>query len=122
MGSVKENLFAARAYSDWHAEGVELFGPDELAWRFVCPSCGHVATPNDWKAAEAPEGAVAFSCVGRWMPETKGEIFAKSGPCNYAGGGLFGLNPVRIVLDNGKEHRIFAFDRVIAAQEKGAGE
>jgi hypothetical protein len=99
-----------KTYAEWHADGVSQFGADEMAWRFICPSCGHVATPADWKSAGAPEGAVAFSCVGRWMPETTGEVFdKKGGPCNYAGGGLFGLNPVLVVQDNGKEHRIFAF-------------
>lgn len=120
MTQLADDLRAARAltYAEWHAEGEALFGPDEMQWRFKCPSCGHVATPNDWKDAGAPEGAVAFSCVGRWMPKSTGEIFDRSGgPCNYAGGGLFGLNPVNIVQPDGKTHNVFAFDRAIATAE-----
>lgn len=89
----------------WQAEGARRFGPDPMTWRFVCPSCGYVASVQDYKDAGAPESAVAFSCVGRWLPRCV-EMFQKPGPCNYAGGGLFGLNPVEI---EGREARIFAF-------------
>lgn len=66
-----------------------------MNWKFRCPSCGHVASVQDWKNAGAPENAAAFSCVGRWLQERK-EAFTKNGPCNYAGGGLFRLNPVKL--------------------------
>lgn len=93
-------------HEEWYAEGKRLFGEDVMQWRFVCPSCGHIASVQDWKDAGAPEGAVAFSCVGRWMGSEK-EIFDKSGgPCNYAGGGLFGLNPIKV-----DDQSVFDFDR-----------
>jgi len=101
---------AVRTYShaDWKAEAVRRFGDHPMRWRFVCPSCGHVASVADWKAAGAPDGAVAFSCVGRYTGSTK-EIFDKTGgPCNYTGGGFFGLNPVRVELD-GQAHSVFDF-------------
>lgn len=89
---------------EWRALGRRLYGDDTMRWRFVCPVCGHIATPADWKAAGAPENAVAFSCVGRWSG-AKHEAFAKGdGPCNYAGGGLFKLNPWSV-----GEHSVFAF-------------
>lgn len=90
---------------EWQAEGVKRFGEDRMTWRFVCPSCGHVASVQDYKDAGAPSEAVAFSCVGRWLPNPS-EMCVKPGPCNYAGGGLFGLNPVEI---EGRESRVFAF-------------
>ncbi len=85
---------------EYLAEGRRLFGNDMMAWRFKCPVCGHIASAADYKAAGAPEGAVAFSCVGRWLPNSQ-EAFGrkpivKGQPCNYAGGGLFGLNPVNV--------------------------
>lgn len=105
--------------AEWREEAERLFGPDPLKWRFRCPACGHVATVQDWKDAGAPEGAVAFSCVGRWAG-AKREAFAKGeGPCNYAGGGLFAINPIRVV-DGDNEHCVFEFapltkvDRVAA--------
>lgn len=90
---------------EWHAEGVRRFGTDEMRWRFICPSCGHVASVQDYKDAGAPENVVAFSCVGRWLPNAV-QILEKPGPCNYAGGGLFRLNPVQI---DGRTERYFAF-------------
>jgi hypothetical protein len=92
--------------AQWEAEGTRLFGPDKLAWRFVCPACKHVAAASDWRDAGAPEGAVAFSCVGRWTPNPR-DAFTNDntpGPCNYAGGGLFRLNPVPV-----EDHQLFAF-------------
>lgn len=100
----------AMTRAEWIAEATRRFGESSLGWRFVCPSCAHVATPKDWKDAGAPEGAVAFSCVGRYLGATGEKTFnLKGGPCNYAGGGLFKLNPVTVIDDEGKEHRVFAF-------------
>lgn len=86
---------------EWEAEGRRRFGPDKWKWRFVCPVCGHVATPEDWRRVGAEEGAVAFSCIGRWLPKSRealppGGIKRPASPCNYAGGGLFRLNPVLV--------------------------
>ena len=104
--SVAETLWKI---DDWRAEGARRFGDDHMKWRFVCPSCGHVQTPADYKAVNAPETAVAFSCIGRWTPGATGEIGQKGkGPCNYAGGGLFRLNPIRVV-DGSTAHEIFEF-------------
>lgn len=79
----------------WHAEGVRRFGDDEMKWRFVCPSCGHIASVQDWKDAGASSGQVAYSCIGRNLPNPV-EMGVKPGPCNYAGGGLFKLNPMDV--------------------------
>lgn len=78
--------------AEWEAEGRRRFGDDMRQWRFVCPSCGHVASVQDWFDAGATEGQVAFSCVGRYLGNAK-EMCQRPGPCNYAGGGLFRLNP-----------------------------
>jgi len=92
----------------WRAEAVRLFGPDPMAWRFECPVCHHIASLKDWMDAGAPESAAAFSCLGRWTGADR-QAFGggkKKGPCNYAGGGLFKLNPVAIT---GVPHNVFAF-------------
>jgi len=109
--------------AEWRAEATRLFGPDLLDWRFVCPSCGHVASVRDWREAGAPVGTTAFSCVGRWLGETDDEktFRRKGGPCNYAGGGLFGLNPVTVVLDDGSEIKVFAFAEQLPAAEMEGG-
>jgi hypothetical protein len=96
--------------AEWRAEGTRLFGPDAKTWRFVCPVCKHVATPADWHEAGAHDGAIAFSCVGRFMPNPeKRRKNGDRGPCDYAGGGLFKLNPTTVVSPDGSEHQMFAF-------------
>ena len=93
---------------EWIKEGEKRFGENQWDWKFVCPSCGYIASLKDWKDAGASEGQVAFSCIGRNLGSKK-EIFDKTGgPCNYAGGGLFGLNPVSVEAA-GKTHSVFAF-------------
>lgn len=96
---------------DWRAEATRLFGNDEMKWAFICPCCKHVATVQDYKDAGAPVTAVAFSCVGRWSG-AKREAFLSGGgdgPCNYAGGGLFSISPVRVITEEGKEINVFEY-------------
>ncbi len=93
--------------AEWEAEGTRRFGPDQMSWQFVCPACGHVAAIKDWKEVGAPSSTAAFSCVGRWLGATSSPAFGGPSrqPCNYAGGGLFHLNPV--LVDG--IHEMFAF-------------
>lgn len=97
-------------YLEWKAEAERRFGPDPMKWRFVCPSCGHIASTMCWKLAGATQGEVAFSCVGRHRDGAK-EAFAggdNSKGCTYAGGGLIKLNPVTVTSD-GKSTELFEF-------------
>jgi len=109
-------------YVEWKAEGQRMFGEDKRTWRFVCPSCGHIASVQDWMDAGAPDGAVAFSCIGRYTGDGKvaaDKAFKHAGgPCNYTGGGLFGLNPVEVYFEDGSEPiRAFAFADVAGDAE-----
>lgn len=103
--------------TEWFDAAKARYGGDAMGWRFKCPSCGHIATVKDWNDAGAPEGAIAFSCVGRWTT-SKQEMGTKDGgPCNYAGGGLFRLNPIIVRDEEGKEHQVFDFaERPLASQ------
>lgn len=93
---------------EWQEEARRRFGPDILKWKFVCPSCGHVASIKDWRDAGAEEGEIAFSCVGRHSKQIN-DAFTGKRPCNYAGGGLFRFNPVTVVYPNGQVTVIFEF-------------
>lgn len=102
--------------AEWRAKATELFGEDFMKWKFACPVCRHVASVADWKDAGAPVKSAAFSCVGRWaganLKIAKGNVGPSGidqGPCNYAGGGLFQLNPVVVVDPDGVELKAFAF-------------
>jgi len=99
----------AMTHGEWIAEAERRFGSDPLAWRFVCPCCGHEAAARDWKNAGAPPGAVGFSCIGRWLGNPR-KAFAKGpGPCDYAGGGLFRVSPNAVTLDDGSVLYAMAF-------------
>ena len=94
---------------EWEEKGESLFGSDQFKWAFRCPMCGHVATVQDYKDAGAPEGAVAFSCIGRWVGAKRRAFGGKGeGPCDYAGGGLFPMNPVDV-----EGHRVFEFAEAV---------
>jgi len=101
---------------EYIAEGERRFGSDRMEWAWVCPVCKHVQTARDYKEAGAPEGAVAFSCVGRWLGAGSG-FTGHNAPCDYAGGGLFGLNPLYVTDDNDKEHHLFEFAPAREGQE-----
>lgn len=88
-------------YAEWVAEGKRRFGDNIRAWRFVCPLCGTVASMAEWIEAGATNSA-GFSCIER---------FRSNGQCDYVGGGLFKLNPVRVTTEDG-ECSCFAFAEV----------
>lgn len=92
-------------YEDWVGKGTKKFGKKSTNWKFKCPACNHVATVQDWIELGAPESAIAFSCVGRYGKSTN----SKGGPCNYAGGGLFKLNPIHAIFQDGKIRETFEF-------------
>lgn len=92
----------------WLEEGRARFGPDPDRWAFVCPVCGHIQTIAQLRAAGAPEGTWAFSCIGRSLPKaTEAFTRGKPGPCTYAGGGLFRLNPVEVEIEAGEIRQTF---------------
>ena len=104
----------------WMAEAKAKFGEDVMTWRFVCPSCYHIQSVQDYKNAGAPQSAVAFSCVGRWIKGSQ-EAFLrnKKGPCNYAGGGLIHLNPVTVIMPDKGKQEYFEFAPADAAPQIG---
>lgn len=108
----KDNPYTA---DQWRQLAIVLFGDDEMQWRFKCPSCKHEASIQDYKDAGAPQGAVGFSCIGRWLPGSREAFGDEPGPCNYAGGGLIGLNPV-FVDDGEKVLQVFEFGSLTAVE------
>jgi hypothetical protein len=119
LKELKEPAEKKYTYEEWRAEGERRFGKDQMNWKFVCPVCKHVQSTTDYKNAGAPSDVVGFSCVGRWLPECrdafglrkprKGDKKGKEGPCNYAGGGLFRINPVTVLFPDQKSGQFFDF-------------
>lgn len=107
--------------AEWLAMGQELFGDDRLKWKFVCPICKTPQSGEDYIAKglsiEDCGGSIGFSCIGRKLPiEERQEGILnhkkkKNKPCNYAGGGLFRLNPILVTDEEGEEHEVFEFYR-----------
>lgn len=107
-----EEIMSSRKITleQWRSEALARFGADEMNWRFVCPVCGHIAAMSDWKAVGATSAHAAFSCVGRWIDGSRQAFGGKGpGPCDYAGGGLFGLNPVQVECLDGSVVAVFEF-------------
>lgn len=106
--------------SEWHAKARELFGEKARYWRFICPACKTVQTGKQFMDAgcseEEAKNSIAVECIGRWLSKEKsqkafGEKKRIQGkPCDYAGYGLFKLNPVPVLFDDGKIFHVFAFD------------
>jgi len=98
------------SYQKWIQEAESRYGKGSMQWKFRCPVCKHVASVEEYRAADAPEGAIAFSCIGRYLPEHN-DAFAseQKAPCNYTGGGLFRLNPITVITDDGETHDVFDF-------------
>jgi hypothetical protein len=111
----------------WMEQARERFGEEPRDWKFVCPVCKTVQSCRDFEEhtdvpKEQIEGYIGFSCIGRWArggcehrglstePVEGGE--GKRMGCDYAGGGLFKLNPVRVTHE-GREHQLFAFAEAV---------
>lgn len=89
---------------EWEKEAIKRFGIDRMKWKFVCPSCQTVIQVQEWKDAGAGNGAVAYSCIGRYLPEKQEFIGKKKKikgkPCNYTTGGLFNISPIEVEGDH----------------------
>ena len=98
--------------AEWLAEAVKRFGKNSRHWKFKCPICGVQTTYEEWVNARA-ENSAAFACIGRFTT-AKRKAFGTTadeveGPCNYTGGGLFRMNPVHVLQEDGNELQLFAF-------------
>lgn len=103
---------------DWHRQAIERFGPDPNHWRFVCPSCGHVQTRQDFldlgMSQRQVDTIVGFSCIGRWNVTHRSEVVgyceqSRGYGCTYAGGGSINISPMTVLLPAGEERPTFGF-------------
>jgi len=95
---------------EWLAGAKRRFGPDPLKWKFKCPVCGHIQTPEDfrpYKDKGATPDSAATECLGRYAGAKSTGLSGKAQPCDYAGYGFFRLNPVHV--SDGPSYGVFAF-------------
>jgi hypothetical protein len=57
-------------HAEWLKEGERRFGTDARRWRFVCPACGRVQSPLDFRPY-AEQGAepkdAMYRCLGTYQ-------------------------------------------------------
>jgi hypothetical protein len=98
---------------EWRAEATKRGNGELLDCRMLCPLCGNVATPRQFKDAGASPNRAAQECIGR-VVGAKGNLHSKRPvpqPCDWAGFGLFGtLNSgVFVTMPDGKQINAFSF-------------
>ncbi|MFJ1869930.1 VVA0879 family protein [Streptomyces chartreusis] len=101
-------------------EATDRFGADPLKWAFLCPSCGDIATGQDFREALAANprkhrsGAdltasdiVGQECIGRTLGALlKGQGKYAGRGCDWAAYGLF-AGPWTITLPEGRTMHAF---------------
>ena len=112
-------IFKELTHAEWIVEAKKRYGDFESV-KFRCPMCGHVASVAEYQAANAPEGMIGFSCIGRITTVHRKAFGGKGpGPCDYAGGGLFKMNPIHLT-DNGEPFcEVFDFADDPLCKEEG---
>lgn len=98
-------------YDEWQSEMIRRY-PKRDNITFICPVCGYPQTVKQCEEAGLAPGEIGFSCIGRHIEGSMSAFGGnkknkKTGPCNYAGGGLFALNPVTVVLEDGSGVDVF---------------
>lgn len=100
------------------AEMVRRFGSDPKRWAFVCPSCGDVASVQDFIDAGAKTGRVGQECIGRSLGALKREQPKggyKDRGCDWCAYGLF-RGPMFVVMPDGREVASFRIAPAIDAE------
>lgn len=75
----------------WEAEGERLYGKNHLGWRFRCPTCGHIQTPQEFKTAGIDPHMAYQSCASRYG-------LGGESTCKWTAGGLL-ITGGRYVID-----------------------
>ena len=60
---------------EWESEGEALFGDNMMDWKFVCPNCGNIQSPEDFKKFKykgAKPSDAYFRCIGRLIDDYEG--------------------------------------------------
>lgn len=100
-----ENSVTYASLDEWNKKGVELFGEDRMKWKFVCPACEKVQTPEDfrpYKDKGADPNDAYQQCIGRSTGGRKGPQ-----KCDWAAYGLF--SGPSFVINGEKKIAVFNF-------------
>ena len=110
MGDDRGAATSRMTIDAWRAEALRRGGGGFGSVRFLCPSCGNVATPDDFVAVGANAADAAVECIGRasrpMAPNVPG-----GRPCDWAAYGFFGTLGRGVVVEfpDGTTRESFAF-------------
>lgn len=113
---IDKREFISMSKDEFMAEGKRLFGDDEFKWKFQCPLCGNIQTPEDFrkhKDVGATVNSAYKECIGRYQDNPycafgENKPGHKKSPCDYAVYGLFKIGNI-VKLATGKEIVVFPF-------------
>lgn len=93
-------------HEEFMAEAVRRFGPDPLAFAFVCPTCGDRAAIGDFPPHM--RGRAGQECLGRVLAEVSTDTEWAGRGCMYVAYGLI-PGPWEIEMPDGRTIRSFPF-------------
>lgn len=100
-GGARYTGFPKVTLAEYQRVLAERWGEDPLKWRVVCPSCGTVQSLQDLFDAAKPETPAAKDALAKMIG------VGCIGRGNYASYGLFCINKLIIVFEDGHEAPAF---------------
>lgn len=88
--------------AEWRAEGEQLYGKEQLDWRFRCPACGHVQTMRKFKEAGLNPQLAYLNCASRHDLGGKAD-------CKWTIGGLLCVGGRYVIDAKYRPRLIFEF-------------
>lgn len=95
-------------HDQWQALGKRLFGDAGRDWRWICPACGGVQTPQMFLDRERGDmtkddacNMAATECIKRSATLTRGGRDIRADECDWVAWGLF-KGPWFVVMDQDK--------------------
>ena len=101
-------------FEQWLEEGIKRYGNNMSTWRYTCPMCKKDTVAQEWIDHNVKK-QIAISCIGRQYDQKQSAFFTKNKKptgCDYAGYGLFRMNPVNVEFTNedGSKEIVGGFD------------
>lgn len=85
---------------NWLNLGKKIYGENLLNYKFKCPSCGRIASGEEYKNAGAKPKDMCQCCISR---------FLKDSDCRWAAFGLFDICKIRVITPKGEEIPVFEY-------------
>ena len=89
-------------FEDWMKEGIRLYGPNMLDWRFKCPMCGHVQSLQDFHDVGIEPDNGITCCASRFN-------LGGNKTCKWTTGGLLRIGGVYVIRPDFVPVLAFAF-------------